>query len=98
MNLAESKHGSILMPSGSVKMSAVDNIDCMMCIAHLVAGAPSTGEVFVRDGITHSTSRYTYSCIIQDALTCELYYHSPGIFWSFIDVKTWVKTEFNVLT
>lgn len=67
-------------------------VDCMMCLANMAAGAPTTGLVYVRDGVAHSTSRLG-NFPKSDALTCEIYYEVNGGdgFWSFLGVTGWIK-------
>lgn len=41
---------------GGLNMSDVDNVNCMMCLAHIVDGAPHDGPTYIEDRIVHATT------------------------------------------
>lgn len=77
---------------GGLHMSDIDNINCMMCLAHIVDGAPHEGPVYQEAGVVHATAYKGYHV---HALVCTLVYDS-GYYkkWHGFDAK-WVKVVYE---
>lgn len=82
-------------------MSDVDNVNCMMCLAHIVDGAPHEGHVYIEHGVVHATAFAQFDgSRWRRALVCTLahYRDRDGIGWSAYHVRNgprvrWVAYE-----
>lgn len=66
-------------------------VNCMVCLAHIIDGAPHVGPIYNEQGIVHATALWTWDG--RSALVCTLIYVGfTETGWSGYYAR-WVKHE-----